>query len=1123
MEKIKTIPVPDEMRGGRSPYGIYDPNFPRGSVDFQSLIVDRLRDPNALNPYSGPKGDRDGVTKVFEDYVSWAKKHPILLQEKTVEVMFSMNDAIFSLFIPYQSDKAVFTWSEVNMTELFKFEPNSMKAPTRKIHTSTSHHKEFSQFTGIGYEIDWHHLQTDEGAKQVTLLNNYVHNLTNIYMTLVAYRVFFNKPSFYQRPEQLWTPNQIPVSIDDALQKMKMLHGAFCKGQAEMKNVLSYADRVFNQTNNKLGRILVTIDFINYLKSKTTDARKGSVAGVEEAMNNREDPFGRWTLMGRDLIVAPLTSMRLHGQSDEYIMYALDSKGSFWRFPLNFIEDVPPKEFVFRKMTTVKAYSYETDKLDEYEFLDFLKRCPEFVPVDTSQGLSLDYAGEINYPLLDDFVKNLSGIDYAKTYRNRYEPKVEWNVARNGFKACRMEFTPELFKRKLHKIFHQFINFPYVNEQNDSKAFPVVTPVRCIGEINECHLPYDAILYCYRNFTHRLFDDLEEYEMTQFLEGLRLIDTLNNPQGKDLRAINQTITDGGDDILDVNEFGFAEYYKNFLDVGSGYLGLGSIPAFLTIEDQVNNGGRDPKEEVVEKALAYLAILRKIVKRFGEITNNHIAGASAVDNVIPRFMQHKNMRPETKELIAFHHLLVRPNHIPFVKITKRDSTKPIVPFPFFNDSSTVPADEIKFDIKRFDAFGHLEAESPSSISRTFLGAGSNITVRDKLFLAHLARAEKTGDFTNVMDIDFDLQREKWDKYGIEKLLVVREELKDNEIHPVALQHIIYNIGYNEHFNKRWEHLNKPFISEFTRIAGRAVLLDMVDLKEFEKQQECNRVCIFSGKNLRGDEAQFMNSIPMVAQGDVGLFYYDKDFRITGFAPGDQSFFIQTFARYAPVIKDKQKFFIVENAFGGPALGGKGRHYVNELDKICPTDHEKWRAMVSKIGSGDKLGFYCITPVLQSAAAGMQKIYRKDIDRRGNFSSDDFIGKYENNDAFRPVKDAMYDNCIFANYVYRFPTVVFPIQSTKEMSFMDRHNFVNVNNICCETTTEIYDHFSSTQRKLIDGCHFWGKQGPGSFNRETGIVGPSYANDYYKMKEEKDTQRKRTLSDMQYESSTTDIFA
>jgi hypothetical protein len=791
-------------------------------------------------------------------------------------------------------------------------------------------------------------------------------------------------------------------------------------------------------------------------------------------------------------------------------MFTETSKGSFWRFPLDYLQQTLPSEFDSELMGTVRAYSYETDRLDDYKFIDFLHHCPEFIPA----------TGAINYPLLKRFLEQGSPVDYAGSFGalravgapRHGDTRYKITNAMNMFEKCKMNWSQNNFGEICNRM-HMFIN--HLDRHRPHEA----TPVCCIGEMDEYHMPTDKLRYYGQNFAERMFECLTAAELIEFKKCVvdimkansgdvaLVLDELTRQLNANANALDVIGNTGvpGPIITLIND-----YDTDLAAVAAGagaavapVSGYGTVPIMYFYWSQ----GDDADLPIRHLSFRYITLLKKLVGHFETLTDNHVASNL---HVFPSHIDLTNAvdhELHIKKLTIFHHLLILPQYkFAFLEnlggAPAWDSRMlPLAtPMPY-PDTDPIP----------------VRAGAPADFNSTYDGMlryhGTLDADSYMIYTSILASGERPRNLYG----HFTRESGRPDIAPIDKLIEQRRVLYDEEpvfaerLHPVILQHMLFNLQDNRFFADRWG-LSFREMELAEGIGFRALLLDMINTREFDVQHSVNRAIPFSGMVLRGDELQRTMSIPVVANGSVGKFFYDKDYKFISFDQNTQQYNIMSFAQFAPIVTDNKKFFIAENAWGGEALGGKGRHYINEDTDITPDNEQRWRDLTSKIGYGDRLLNHCNVPVLQSLRTGLETIYQTAIDRRGWFSPDDFIGLYEHDDAFRNRDDVMYDNCLFANFIYRFPNIAFPRNANNAYSFQDKANRYRINNICCETTTIVYDHFSSTKTREIKSSHAWGDQKAGSIKRETGIVGPDYLNDDSKARHEDSIQRKRKLHDI-----------
>ena len=1053
------------------------------------LMRNLMHEAQLSNGNKAPLNVTDDIPTLFKQYMDWARVNPTLVNKKTIELIFNMNNDIFKLFVPKIEKRSVHQWSVINMPP-FLMDEMSRKAPARYIHKKAEHFVEHSVWTGIGFLLDYHFLETPDGPADAYRMNLYIASLTIAYFQMSCYRAFFNAVSYYQRPEQRVIGDCLPLDIYAAIRYSNQEYGIFAKSSGFVKNALVRYDQIFQQTSNTVGHLIVSSDFTDCIFGKSAQLVSGNSAGPTEAKANREGSDKVRQINNVRFITAPMTSRSVHDDKSEFVMFTETSKGSFWRFSLDYIDQTLPIEFNSELMNTVRAYSYETDRLDAYRFIDFLRHCPEFIPS----------TGAINYPLLKRFLVRSSPIDYTASFRpdgaGARQTRFKVSNAMNMFDKCKMNWSNDTFVNICNRM-HMFIN------HLDRNNLHVATPVCCIGEIDEYHMPTDKLRYYGQNFTQRLFECLTAEEVYNFKRCIAEITKLNSGDMGPVIDLLHGQLQNDNRLFDDDEHNGT--YIAIVALITAYdadntrvrpVGCLTIP---TMYELFTHG--EVPEQIANLSFRYISILLKLIRHFDTLTDNHVAstinGVPSFFEIDPGDLLESNV---LKKLIMFHHLLIFPQYqFYFFEHNfggAHDHFRRILPLVLMDDKVMI----VNHLNSRFTYDGTLNynrnnAPDRLNIENSILGGGE--------------RMRRVYDAVAMESIDEN-------KAPIDKLIDMRkryfddEENIDNKIHPAVLQHALFNLGKNRFFNDRW---SESFMMETTDAIGfRALLLDMVNLREFERQTAVNRAIPFSGTVLRGDELQRTMSMPVVANGDVGTFFYDDKYKFISFDQGTQQYTIMTYAQFAPIVTDNQKFFIAEHAWGGEPLGGKGRHYINEDTDVTPDNEQRWSDITSKIGYGDRLGFFCNVPVLQSLRSGLVKIYHTALDRRGWFNIDDFIGLYEQEDGFAPRDDVMYDNCLFANFIYRFPTISFPRNQTNMYSFQDKASRCRVNNICCETTTIVYDHFSKTKTREIKSSHAWGDQKAGSIKRETGIIGPYYMNDETKDKHEDSIQRKRKLHDI-----------
>jgi hypothetical protein len=285
-----------------------------------------------------------------------------------------------------------------------------------------------------------------------------------------------------------------------------------------------------------------------------------------------------------------------------------------------------------------------------------------------------------------------------------------------------------------------------------------------------------------------------------------------------------------------------------------------------------------------------------------------------------------------------------------------------------------------------------------------------------------------------------------------------------------------LAQNDYFVARMKETES--MSLFRRIAARLVLLQAINLKAIDSWHEFHVAIPLGGAVFRPYEAQFMESMIFIGDGEVGNTYFSGLDDTVMFDQGSQHFNVQVFGSFKTFIADRMKFVVAPFTRGLQILGGKGNKYITDDPNNGMIDYgsERWKeVMNTQFGRGESLGDYSIIPILQSYNHAIDTQFKeRHLDIRGHWRREDFVTRLHNSPSFTDADtrdSVMYPNQFLTNYIYKFRSL--DALRIEKASFSEIEARRRLNNHLHQTTQFVYNPLIRDWER-VPSSHPWGEE-------------------------------------------------
>jgi hypothetical protein len=242
----------------------------------------------------------------------------------------------------------------------------------------------------------------------------------------------------------------------------------------------------------------------------------------------------------------------------------------------------------------------------------------------------------------------------------------------------------------------------------------------------------------------------------------------------------------------------------------------------------------------------------------------------------------------------------------------------------------------------------------------------------------------------------------------------------------------------------------------------------------------------GRIFRPFETQFAESMPMLADGEIGNTFFSGLDNTIQFDQSTQHFQTQVFTYFKVWIDKRDKFYMAPYVRGLQILGGKGNKYINNDPHhggVVPVGSAVWNEMMSDAfgdmyaSVGEKLKDYSMIPVLQSLNEAVEDDFRKrHLDIRGYWDPEDYVTRLHNSESFLAHRRAqpMYDNQFLINHIFpQFTTARIQPLDRQIASFDDVANHRRMN-FAVHQTTQFYVNEKTMEWEETHSSHMWGRE-------------------------------------------------
>lgn len=565
----------------------------------------------------------------WASFLDYSQQHPESLSGYLVAFMQTQDAPIFEVFPIRLSKEARFQWTEIRSKTLMP-DAGVRKVPHRQISFQTATKSASAVYTGEGFSVDYTHLRSPEG---MGFFNLNVSRITSDIWSMIIHSAMHechSTPSEYVHPDQLYPHDQVPTRVAELFAYERPNFGMLNKKTQAIQNLIALGNRIFERNGTKAARILMSVDCANFITTRD-DTQKWYDMSGNQALANRSAGSAIASVHNVRVIPVHMLEPKLHSDYTDNVLRTEVVTGSMATF-------IEPSQNVLAKdhLSTdrnLKMASWTSDRVEEYDFRDFLHHCPEFYPLD-AENCREDQRGGLNEKLLLQLAGGTNGGDYDK--------------------VSMLFGTMHTRLRGNEEQLHQFLKYvrPSKTDMDQRGSWHLI---RTYGEIAECHLKSRYLELPYRTMEHAILQGLTLKDREAIVSGVELAVFLSTKTPivdtyLHLRAGSVVGRTGHPVIEDVDKDTLRTRYN-----GVPY-GLGSIGGLLALYDYHVAHGYDGvfDKAVMTKIVQFVPAFEKLVTRMCEVNKGH----PALDpRNVPDYYDSPDITDFTKTMIACWSLLV----------------------------------------------------------------------------------------------------------------------------------------------------------------------------------------------------------------------------------------------------------------------------------------------------------------------------------------------------------------------------------------------------------------------------------------------------------------------------------
>lgn len=319
----------------------------------------------------------------WQGFADYALLHPEILDGLVSDFFMDAQADIFRVFPIKITKQAKFFVNEIRMDPV-PLDMGTRKVPNRIIHFKTSTRSASALYTGQGFQIDYAFLRTPDGMDMFDRMLNAV--ISDIWCMLVynCMKEFQAVPSGFCQPDQLYPYDEMPVHPWQVFEYERHMWGVLNKAPQAIQHVIAHCNRIYERNNSDtVARILVTQDCAHFVNVRDETNLTYDKSGYQ-ALKNRTLGNQITSLHNVETIAVQMLEPTLHSAVHDNVLRDVVMTGGM----ASFVERGTarqPREYKSRHRN-LKMSSWTSNRLEEYNFLEFLKHCPEFVPLDSTDA-----------------------------------------------------------------------------------------------------------------------------------------------------------------------------------------------------------------------------------------------------------------------------------------------------------------------------------------------------------------------------------------------------------------------------------------------------------------------------------------------------------------------------------------------------------------------------------------------------------------------------------------------------------------------------------------------------------------------------------------------------------------
>jgi len=651
---------------------------------------------NSLETPQPIQGDNKNI--FWLNFADWARKNVEKLPD-LFQGWFNDSSAWIFYVFPIVKDKRTKHRQNKIVFEHFTPEIGTRNVPFRNQPFRMYSEEKNAVYTGQGFEIDYHHMLTDEGWDEWDMKTaNLASNLWGV-MIYTDIRELLISPTVFNTPSALFPYQNRPDTVDELIRAEAQTFGILNKENLGIINVCRQAARILEGQGKTLKGFICSTGDMFYTKLMDQYQIIYDKAGGAATHNRLAGDDFTTIDAGLKVFTIPYMDSKDHNGLHAQILDHAVQTGSKVEFPDKSV--AAGADTYYSGLRTIRWCSSTTNDLDTCRFDQFLGYCFEFHPI--LKATDCDDAMQVEGSETDGHDEGEEdpifggiggggrrgggggdGMGGGGAKRISKQGKINMDLllkicgdatvphhSRNPFSRANIKMStvhdtddrkygPE---HKLSALINSVRTSDYIKTSNQFHYYPV----NVVGEMGPDKMKDEYLNHVCKTMARAVSGGLSLEDKFVLDEGIALARQLNTavlPREFYLQALDKANVIYGKDLArnlgdktcpEVNEFGGLDYPISYIiRKGTTFYpwGSGSICQFMTMEKLFMTRPGIAKwfdPYVVRTVQQFMPVYRKFVANMYDCSHKHIAFC---EDMVPRHMLNaKKMNSQTRRLIS----------------------------------------------------------------------------------------------------------------------------------------------------------------------------------------------------------------------------------------------------------------------------------------------------------------------------------------------------------------------------------------------------------------------------------------------------------------------------------------